>query len=57
MYSLNRTGISADALKFVWLVKGLVGFGVFHSMGKTVFWLKSLHQLGFMRFFSFYFLD
>ncbi|CAB5496522.1 hypothetical protein AZO1586I_31 [Bathymodiolus thermophilus thioautotrophic gill symbiont] len=24
-------------------------------MGETVFWLKSLYHLGFVRFFSFYF--
>ncbi|CAC9487808.1 hypothetical protein [uncultured Gammaproteobacteria bacterium] len=27
----------------------------FHLMGETVFWLKSLCQLGFVYFFGFYF--
>ncbi|CAC9646523.1 hypothetical protein [uncultured Gammaproteobacteria bacterium] len=27
----------------------------FHPMGEAVFWLKSLYQLGFVRFFGFYF--
>jgi hypothetical protein len=27
----------------------------FHRMGETVFWLKSLYQLGFVCFFGFYF--
>ncbi|CAC9581763.1 hypothetical protein [uncultured Gammaproteobacteria bacterium] len=27
----------------------------FHPMGEAVFWLKSLYQLGFVRFFDFYF--
>ena len=35
-------------------MRGLVSFG-FHLMGETVFWLKSLHQLGFVCFFGFYF--
>jgi hypothetical protein len=32
----------------------LIAFG-FHLIGETVFWLKSLYQLGFVRFFGFYF--
>ncbi|CAC9489910.1 hypothetical protein [uncultured Gammaproteobacteria bacterium] len=32
----------------------MVAFG-FHLMGETVFWLKSLYQLGFLCFFDFYF--
>ncbi|VVH56908.1 hypothetical protein BAZOLSSOX_2153, partial [uncultured Gammaproteobacteria bacterium] len=35
--------------KFGWLMRGLVAFG-FHLMGETVFWLKSLYQLGFVCF-------
>ncbi|CAB5507522.1 hypothetical protein [uncultured Gammaproteobacteria bacterium] len=35
-------------------MRGLVAFG-FHLMGETVFWLKSLYQLGFLCFFDFYF--
>jgi hypothetical protein len=35
-------------------MRGLVVFG-FHLIGETVFWLKSLYQLGFVRFFGFYF--
>ncbi|CAB5499744.1 hypothetical protein AZO1586I_542 [Bathymodiolus thermophilus thioautotrophic gill symbiont] len=27
----------------------------FHPMGEAVFWLKPLYQLGFVRFFNFYF--
>ncbi|CAB5495001.1 hypothetical protein [uncultured Gammaproteobacteria bacterium] len=27
----------------------------FHPIGETVFWLKSLYQLGFVCFFDFYF--
>ncbi|CAC9427820.1 hypothetical protein [uncultured Gammaproteobacteria bacterium] len=34
----------------------MVAFG-FHLMGETVFWLKSLCQLGFVCFFWFLFLD
>ncbi|CAC9508142.1 hypothetical protein [uncultured Gammaproteobacteria bacterium] len=30
-------------------MRGLVTFG-FHLMGETVFWLKSLYQLGFVCF-------
>jgi hypothetical protein len=36
------------------LMRGLVVFGI-HLIGETVFWLKSLYQLGFVRFFGFYF--
>ncbi|CAC9993062.1 hypothetical protein [uncultured Gammaproteobacteria bacterium] len=32
----------------------MVAFG-FHLMGETVFWLKSLYQLGFVCVFGFYF--
>ncbi|SSC08129.1 hypothetical protein BTURTLESOX_2229 [bacterium endosymbiont of Bathymodiolus sp. 5 South] len=35
-------------------MRGLVAFG-FHLIGETVFLLKSLYQLGFVRFFGFYF--
>jgi hypothetical protein len=35
-------------------MRGLVVFGI-HLIGETVFWLKSLYQLGFVRFFGFYF--
>ncbi|VVH63934.1 hypothetical protein BSPWISOX_2625 [uncultured Gammaproteobacteria bacterium] len=35
-------------------MRGLVVFG-FHLIGETVFLLKSLYQLGFVRFFGFYF--
>jgi hypothetical protein len=35
-------------------MRGLIAFG-FHLIGETVFWLKSLYQLGFVRFFGFYF--
>ena len=35
-------------------MRGLIAFG-FHLIGETVFWLKSLYQLGFVRFFDFYF--
>jgi hypothetical protein len=41
-------------IKFGWLMRGLIAFG-FHLIGETVFWLKSLYQLGFVRFFGFYF--
>jgi hypothetical protein len=34
-------------IKFGWLMRGLVAFG-FYLMGETVFWLKSLCQLGFV---------
>ncbi|CAC9479516.1 hypothetical protein [uncultured Gammaproteobacteria bacterium] len=34
----------------------MVAFG-FHLMGETVFWLKSLYQLGICVFFWFLFLD
>ncbi|VVH62191.1 hypothetical protein BSPWISOX_2188 [uncultured Gammaproteobacteria bacterium] len=35
-------------------MRGLVVFG-FHLIGETVFWLKSLYQLGFVRFLVFIF--
>ena len=35
-------------------MRGLIAFG-FHLIGETVFLLKSLYQLGFVRFFGFYF--
>jgi hypothetical protein len=35
-------------------MRGLVVFGI-HLIGETVFLLKSLYQLGFVRFFGFYF--
>ncbi|VVM19775.1 hypothetical protein BSPWISOXPB_3584 [uncultured Gammaproteobacteria bacterium] len=37
-------------------MRGLVVFGI-HLIGETVFLLKSLYQLGFVRFFWFLFLD
>jgi hypothetical protein len=37
-----------------WLMRGLVVFGI-HLIGETVFWLKSLYQLGFVRFLVFIF--
>jgi hypothetical protein len=43
-----------ECIKFGWLMRGLVVFGI-HLIGETVFWLKSLYQLGFVRFFGFYF--
>ena len=35
-------------------MRGLVAFG-FHRIGETVFWLKSLYQLGFVCFLVFIF--
>ena len=47
---INTTAQASDErIKFGWLMRGLVAFG-FHLMGETVFWLKSLYQLGFVCF-------
>ncbi|VVM20511.1 hypothetical protein BSPWISOXPB_5516 [uncultured Gammaproteobacteria bacterium] len=55
VYNLQFTIYNVhECIKFGWLMRGLVVFG-FHLIGETVFLLKSLYQLGFVRFFGFYF--
>jgi hypothetical protein len=36
-------------------IDGQATFRMRHFMGEAVFWLKPLYQLGFVRFFNFYF--